>query len=119
MSSLQQPQFAPLSLTGGEDFVPLPIVLSYTANDASVVASIPIINDAIKEDPETFVYFAVAGTSNLTINVENATGILRIIDNEGEPCHSVCMQMSVVDTYVLCACCMTVEFVTYFCMAQM
>ena len=64
-----------------------------------MVASIPIINDAIKEDPETFVYFAVAGTSSLTINVENATGTLMIIDNEGEPCHSVSMQMSAVDPY--------------------
>ena len=75
----------PLPLTGGEDFVSDPIILSFNENRTSVTANIPIINDAIAEDPETFLVIAEPGSSSLTIVINQADSSLMILDNEGEP----------------------------------
>ena len=75
--------FLSLSPTGGEDFDADPITLSFTANDSTAVASIPILNDAIVEDTETFQFLTVAGNSVLDIDVSQAQGSLTILDNEG------------------------------------
>ena len=103
-------------LTGGEDFGADPITLSFTANVTSVVANIPIINDAIVEDSETFQFFTEAGSSELTIDVSQAMGSLMILDNEGEPCHFVYMQMKAGD--MSHAGCVTAGFVIHYCMLQ-
>lgn len=79
--------FSPFSLAGGEDFDANPITLSFTANQSTAVASIPIINDAIVEDSETFQFLTVAGNSVLDIDVSQAQGSLTILDNEGEYRH--------------------------------
>ena len=82
--------FLSLSPTGGEDFDADPITLSFTANDSTAVASIPILNDAIVEDTETFQFLTVAGNSVLDIDVSQAQGSLTILDNEGAYTHQSC-----------------------------
>ena len=104
----------PLPLTGGEDFQSDPITLSFNENRTSVTANIPIINDAIAEEPETFLVIAEPGSSSLTIVINQADSSLMILDNEGEPPTTyVCKLTGADDTcHVFAACLLGFTLIT-------
>ena len=79
-----------------------------------MTANIPIINDAIAEDPETFLVIAEPGSSSLTIVINQADSSLMILDNEGEPPTTyVCKLTGADDTcHVFAACLLGFTLIT-------
>jgi hypothetical protein len=71
------------SAESGSDYVGTTQQITFTQNDTVQVVSVPILNDGIMEEPETFHFIAQADSSvRINVNTSAAQGTVVIDDNE-------------------------------------
>ena len=90
------------SLSGGEDYTSITMVLTFDGSNTRGCSDVPITDDVIYEDDETFSVTLTTGDGDVTL--EPDSGVVTITDEDGglSYIHVFCWETSNQQWHILC-----------------